>query len=105
MDNRLSEIALGHGLDEQLEQTIEECAELIVAIQDYKRFGKKDDGFETYYLAKIAEEVVDVRIMTEQLKMLIEGFDFETHKTHQIERELVRMRGELNGERGICENH
>lgn len=92
MDKRLNDIALHHGLDEQLEQTIEECGELIVAIQDYKRFGKKDDGYETYYLAKIAEEVVDVRIMTEQLKMLIEGFDFDTFEAHQIERELGRMK-------------
>lgn len=105
MDKRLNEIALHHGLDEQLEQTIEECAELIVAIQDYKRYGKKDDGFGTYYLAKIGEEVVDVRIMTEQLKMLIEGFDFETYKSHQIERELGRIRGEQNGEGCVCENH
>lgn len=94
MDKRLNEIAMFHGLDEQLEQTIEECAELIVAIQDYKRYGKKDDGFETYYLSKICEEVVDVRIMTAQLKIMIEGFDFDAFKNGQIERELSRMKGE-----------
>ena len=93
MDKRLNEIALHHGLDAQLEQTIEECSELILAIQKYKRHGQKDDGFDTYYLAHIGEEIVDVEIMIDQLKMLIEGFDFENYKSHQIERELGRMNG------------
>lgn len=92
MDKRLSDIALFHGLDEQLEQTIEECAELILAIKKYKRYGNKDDGFDTYYLAQVGEEVVDVEIMVKQLKILIEGFDFETWTTHQIEKELERMK-------------
>lgn len=92
MDRRLNEIALTHGLEAQLEQTIEECSELILAIQKYKRHGKKDDGFNTYYLAKIGEEVVDVDIMVQQLKILIEGFDFENYTYHQLERELTRMK-------------
>ena len=92
MDKRLNEIALTHGLDAQLEQTVEECSELILAIQKYKRHGKKEDGFDTYYLAHVGEEIVDVEIMVDQLKILIEGFDFEKFKTHQIERELARMK-------------
>lgn len=92
MNRYLNEIALTHGLDAQLEQTVEECSELILAIQKYKRHGKKDDGFDTYYLAHIGEEIVDVEIMVDQLKILIEGFDFDRFRGHQIERELARMK-------------
>lgn len=92
MDKKLNDIALTHGLDEQLDQTIEECSELILAIQKYKRYGHKNDGFDTFYLAHIGEEIVDVEIMVDQLKMLIEGFDFEKFREHQIERELARMK-------------
>lgn len=92
MDKQLNDIALEHGLDEQLDQTIEECSELILAIQKYKRYGNKNNGFDTYYLAHIGEEIVDVEIMVDQLKMLIEGFDFDRFREHQIERELARMK-------------
>lgn len=96
MDRRLNDIALNHGLDEQLEQIVEECGELIVAIKKYKRYGKRNDGFETYYLAHVGEEIVDVEIMVDQLKMLIEGFDFERFREHQIERELARIKEAQN---------
>lgn len=92
MDKRLNEIALHHGLDAQLDQTIEECSELILAIQKYKRYGNKDDGFNTYYLAQVGEEIVDVEIMIKQLKILIEGFDFDTFENGKIVRELGRMK-------------
>ena len=91
MNNKLNKIALEHGLDNQLEQTIEECSELILAIQKYKRYKKNNADFDSFYICKIAEEVVDVDIMVQQLKILIEGFDFERFTEHQIKRELDRM--------------
>lgn len=92
VNSKLNKIALEHGLDNQLEQTIEECSELILAIQKYKRYKKNNADFDSFYICKIAEEVVDVDIMVNQLKILIEGFDFEKFTDHQIERELNRMR-------------
>lgn len=92
MDNRINEIALHHGLDEQLDQTIEECAELILAIRKYKRHIDDVEPIQIYNLAKIGEEIVDVEIMIEQLKTLIEGFDFERFKDAQIKRELMRIK-------------
>ena len=92
MDKRLNEIALHHGLEEQLNQIVEECSELILAIQKYKRYGYLDDSYETYYLAQVGEELVDVEIMIDQLKLLIEGFDFDTFKNDKIVRELGRMK-------------
>lgn len=92
MDKRLNEIALHHGLNDQLDQTIEECGELIVAIRKYKRYINEVESIQIYNLAKIGEEIVDVEIMIEQLKTLIEGFDFERFKDAQIKRELMRMK-------------
>ena len=92
MDKKLNEIALHHGLEAQLDQTVEECSELILAIQKYKRYGTKGDGFDTYYLAQVGEEIVDVEIMIDQIKILIEGFDFDTFRNGKITRELGRMK-------------
>lgn len=94
MDKRLNEIALHHGLDGQLNQTIEECAELILEIRKYKRCIEEDevDTIKQYRLTRICEEVVDVDIMVQQLKVLIETFDYDKFTNHQIERELTRMK-------------
>lgn len=94
MDNRLNDIALHHGLDEQLNQTIEECAELILEIRKYFRCIEEDEveAIKNYRLNRICEEMVDVDIMINQLKILIEKFDYDKFTNHQIERELTRMK-------------
>lgn len=52
------------GLDKQINQVSEECAELIIALNKYRRApdNKKPD------LRTVAEEIADVQIMLEQMK-------------------------------------
>lgn len=59
-----------HGEEHQLNLLIEEMAELIQAINKYRRYGKKSD------LVHIAEETADVKIMLEQLELIFEPYDF-----------------------------
>ena len=92
MDKRLSDIALHHGLDDQLRQTMEECSELILAICKYNRQQTDMETIKQYNLNRICEEIVDVDIMINQLKILIEHFDYDKYTDHQIKRELNRIK-------------
>ena len=77
--------ALAHyGASNQLDQAIEECGELIVAIRHYKR-GRIS-------LAELADEVADVKIMMEQLS------EFIGHHivAAAVEKKLLRLEKNLN---------
>ena len=71
-----------YGAENQMDQAIEECAELIVAIRHYRR-GRAS-------ISAIAEEIADVEIMMTQLRLIfnadsmVEGFKGE---------KIERMRG------------
>ncbi len=58
------------GTEKQIEQIVEECAELIMAIQKYKRY--KDSRPEEYekLVDNIREEIADVLIITLQGRMI-----------------------------------
>jgi NTP pyrophosphatase (non-canonical NTP hydrolase) len=51
------------GIESQLNQATEELAELIVAINKYRRY---------QHLDQVIEEMIDVEIMLEQLKFYVE---------------------------------
>lgn len=55
-----------YGLQAQIDQTQEECAELIVALNKWKRSNGKIE------LKAVAEELADVTIMVEQIKWGLE---------------------------------
>lgn len=61
IDERLMQIADHYGLDEQLNMLQEECAELIQAVNKYKRTRT----------AAIVEEMADVYIMLYQITYLL----------------------------------
>lgn len=88
------QIADHYGFDNQLEQTIEECSELILAIQKYKR-----DGKPTERLKELMGEVADVSIMIIQLKYLL-GVTETTDQieVQKVERQLKRIEGENKNE-------
>ena len=88
---KVREIAAHYGMGVQSGKTVEECAELIVAIEHMKkkRWLPQD---EVAALANLAGEIADVRIMCEQLAYLYgieevvkEKIDFK------IARQLDRM--------------
>lgn len=71
-ESSIKEIANHYGLEKQLDQTVEECAELIQAISKAKR-GKLDAD-------NMAEEIADVLIGIEWLKELYDIDALEVQK-------------------------
>jgi|GEM_PF-1698460 len=74
------------GADQQMDQAIEECAELVVAIRHYRRHRAS--------LTAIAEEIADVEIMMAQLRHVVGDDLVEQEKARKLE----RMRGWVEGE-------
>lgn len=65
------------GKDQQLNMMIEECAELIQAINKYKRYGK---------IENVLEEIADVQIMIEQMQMIFFPSTTEKYEREKIDR-------------------
>lgn len=90
-------IADYYGLKEQLAQTREECAELIVATSKFDR--AKTDQDKLVAIEKITEEMADVSIMLQQLKYLLKNrIEFQYGVQNKLDRQIRRIRDEMNGE-------
>lgn len=76
-----------NGEDYQLGMAMEECAELIQAINKWKRNGKMITKMDN-----LLEEIADVEIMLDQLKLI-------TNQAHLIEeikqQKILRLKGKL----------
>lgn len=82
MNKDLKYIADFYGLEQQLRQTQEECAELIVAIS--KAF--RGEGYND-----VTNEIADVEIMCEQIKYILSvSKAVDKVKQSKIERQLKR---------------
>lgn len=81
------EIADRYGYPAQSNQLIEECAELIQAINKYRRYGNTES------LKNYIEEIADVEIMLEQIKHLLNVKDDEIEgvKLYKLKRTLSNM--------------
>lgn len=95
MDKELLNKAIDtYGKEEQLLQTVEECAELIQAINKWRRkkdwVGKKDAADH------LAEEIADCIIMLEQAR-IIAG---EAKVNWWIDFKLQRLAGKLDAKAG-----
>ena len=89
MNEKLKQIADHYGIRPQLEQLIEESAELIVAI---RKFLRKPSILT---IAGLADEIADVEVMLEQVKCLVKIEDeVEEIKAAKIERTLKRIEQE-----------
>lgn len=85
MKKQIEQIADHFGIDNQLDMLTEECAELIQAINKYKR-----NTANSY--VNLAEEIADVEIMLQQIKYLV-GFNpeyLEHVKNRKIDRTIER---------------
>ena len=98
MEKKCLEIARYYGFDAQTNQLIEECAELIQAINKYKRqfLRGQPTGFRPGMLEpreQIVEEIADVEVMLCQMKYLlgIEQEEIDRVKERKIERTFERM--------------
>lgn len=67
-----------YGFLHQIDLAIEECSELIKELCKYKRY-----GFANAY---IEEEVADVEIMLEQLKIMFNNDEVKRYKDEKLKR-------------------
>lgn len=86
-EKKLQFILNHHGNENQIEQAIEECSELILALQKLKRHGLYDN----VRLLQVNEEIADVDIMIGQLKMIFEIEIIENFKCEKLDREILRI--------------
>lgn len=89
MENKIERLAMRNGSDAVFNQTIEECAELIVRIRHFARFGS---GEKITQISEVWGEIADVEIMLHQLKYCLYGEkEVEKIKAEKIERQLARF--------------
>lgn len=90
----LKNIIKHYGMIKQMEVAAEECSELIQAIMKFVRHDAHMSTKEEYisYLNAIIEEIADVEIMLEQLKIMF-GCEDEVNDqvAYKITRQLERM--------------
>lgn len=79
------------GLDAQLNMIVEECSELIQAIQKFKR-GQ---------ITNVTEELADVEIMCEQMRVIFSSYEIDQWKT----KKLRRLENLLTHSRGVDEHN
>ena len=83
LNNKIEILAHHYGLESQLDQTTEECGELIAVINKFKRDGDVEH---------LIEERADVEIMLDQLKYLLKCEDsIHDIKEYKINRQLKRI--------------
>lgn len=76
----------------QREIAIEECSELIKALCKYDRYFADEDVDKRILRLNIIEEMADVEIMLEQLKLMFDyNDDFEKAKQMKLKRLAKRL--------------
>lgn len=94
----IQKLADYYGFDNQSDKTIEECAELIQAIEKYKeneRNNYMNEDEKQEYRQHMIEEIADVQIMLDQLVYLL-NCEEEMKKVieYKVKRQLERIRKE-----------
>ena len=82
MSNEEKRVADYYGLDAQINQSMEEMAELIQALNKYRRANRS-----LIELRNVIEEIADVEIMLEQLKYLL---DIEPERIDMVKAFKIR---------------
>ena len=99
ISEELKRVADYYGYEEQSNQLIEECAELIQALNKYRRSGgkgQKTDIRTDLAFFNIVEEVADVEVMLEQIKYLLKISEDDILAVKQLK--AVRQRNRMQGE-------
>lgn len=103
MKNKISKIANHYQFSNQSRQLSEECAELVQAVNKYYRFRNSKNSRDeiltstedsNMLIQHIVEEIADVEIMLEQMKVLLNLSDeaVEGVKNIKVNRELARIK-------------
>lgn len=98
-NEKIKKIAFHYGFEAQSRQIVEEMAELIVAINKYHRKLQKKDKTPAdwidldYCKDNIIEEMADVIVMIEQIKLLlaIQDIDVDLSGESKLDRQLERI--------------
>ena len=97
ISEEIKKIAEHYGYEAQSNQLIEECAELIQAINKHLRAKEWDK--EQIALENLIEEIADVEIMLEQIKYLLQIVspiteeDLQAVKLYKVNRTKERIAG------------
>lgn len=97
MKNDLLKIINHYGIEHQQRKLNEETFELQEAITDYRYVEVyKDSPAEKYHKEHITEEIADVMVMLEQIRLYYEINDMKVKDImiNKIERQLERMKNE-----------
>lgn len=101
-NNNIKAIADTYGYDAQSRQLIEECAELIQAVNKVWRIQQingrtvSQDIDLSFAKEHLVEELADVSIMIEQIVYLLKcEDDFNSEKMRKIKRQLARINNGL----------
>ena len=86
-----------YGENSQMCNAMEECAELIQAINKMRRYGI---GENKEYLLNLTEEITDVLLFIEQIKTIysIKDSDIEKVIDYKIRRQIKRFESEDNND-------
>jgi hypothetical protein len=95
----LEQMIQKYGESSQLDIAIEECSELIKSISKFKRENNNEDL--KFRIASIAEEEADVRIMLEQIDIMMLKHDPEY--TSRVKCEMQRKETRIKKMLGIHE--
>lgn len=79
----LSNAIKKYGVEKQVEMMIEECSELILAIQKWKRDPAK--------INNLHEEIADVEIMITQMREIFDSSEIDDWAKSKIERLSIRL--------------
>lgn len=95
LTENLKKICNYYGYDNQSEQCIEEMAELIQAIQKYRRatgFGQPTENRLDECINNITEEIADVQVMLWEMQILMENRqDVERVIHEKVDRTIRRI--------------
>lgn len=99
MDSRIKQIAEHYGYEAQSRQCMEECAELIQAINKLwreERIGKTGGASYRVKRSLAIEEIADVQIMLWQMEHMlgIEIWDLAPITEQKLERQMQRIKEE-----------
>lgn len=96
--NNVLGIIIHYGLTAQLDQLTEECAELIQAINKFKRFNKDAQTVDINNApTNLLEEIADIEVIFDQLKALIPEIIpiINNIKKEKIQRQIQRINEEI----------
>lgn len=84
-----------YGVDTQVDMAIEEMSELIKVLLKYRRTQKEPSKWDYEVVkANVVEEIADVEIMVEQLKMIFNCRNLAgRQKTNKLKRFQKRLEG------------